>query len=88
MSNPPPVQKTPGNSTADLLNDLGEEMARLNRQTERVLYWLEFMGRAAVLGFLGGLFVAMPNPLAGIVAVMFGVLYLLAIHYYASKKIR
>lgn len=88
MSDQTPAPKTPGNSTHDLLNDLGEEMARLNRQTERVVFWLEFLGRASILGFLAGLFASMPNLLFGAVAVLFGALYLLAIQYYASKKIR
>ena len=54
MSNSPrpsAAPKSPGNGTNDLLNDLGEEMAHVNRQLRAALESLRMMEGFMVLTF-------------------------------------
>lgn len=93
MSNiprPPSAPKSPGNGTNDLLNDLGEEMAHVNRQLRAALESLRMMEGFMVLTF----FLAAVNPastrfglLGALVSLIFAGLMYGVLKWYATKRI-
>jgi len=87
-----PTQTAPRNSTVDLLNDLGEEMARMNRQTESLLFAVRFLLGFFLLSFFGAMMAAVVaaggDPLAAIVMVTIGTIGFFVIWFCASRRVR
>jgi hypothetical protein len=88
---PQQSQKTQGNNTADLLNDLGEEMAHVNRQLRVALESLRMMQGFMVLTFFATALRAVPEKSGWLgfgFVVILTLLLLGVIQWFATKRIK